>query len=181
MNDRRGTHGASVYVEMNPFVLGSHLIRHTSWRRYDTFSHWRRQIAACLFRWKRSLAGVAFRFAKCCIHPLQRWKIGHTKRLQDRRGITYTDVRSRGGGRYTREYSMSPFRHIDEAAKSRRLPRGWLDSGGRACFNYFRTAEVGGNAPMECVSTRLFPRSGTQWRHFLIKSFSRKSLIVYDI
>ena len=70
-----------------------------------------------------------------------------TKRLQDKRGITYTDVRLRGGGRKTIANRVTPFRHTDEAAKSRRLPREWLDIGGRACFNYFRTAEVEGRAP----------------------------------
>ena len=47
-----------------------------------------------------------------------------TKRLQDKRGITYTDVRSRGGGREIIDHRMSFFRHGDKAAKSRRLPRG---------------------------------------------------------
>ena len=36
--------------------------------------------------------------------------------------------------------------------------------------------------PRECESTRLFPRSGTQWRHFFGSVFfHEKSGIVYDI
>ena len=41
----------------------------------------------------------------------------------------YPDVRLRGGGRTTTAYRVTAFRHIDEAAKSRRLPRGWMDIG----------------------------------------------------
>ena len=35
------------------------------------------------------------------------------------------DVRTHTCGRKTNEFSLSAFRHTDEAAKSRRLPRGW--------------------------------------------------------
>ena len=97
-----------------------------------------------------------------------------SSRLQTQTYVHIPDVRLRGGGRKTIAHRMSLFRHGDKAAKSRRLPReAFGQRRGGKCTYYFRTAEVGGT-PRECVSTRLFPRSGIQWRHFLVPSFFAK-------
>ena len=83
-------------------------------------------------------------------------KIDQTKRVQDKRGITTTDVRSHPCERQTIDHRKSPFRQTDEAAKSRRLPRGRMDiGGGQSAFGGER------------------PDGG-----FLVPSFSRKSGIV---
>ena len=93
---------------------------------------------------------------------------GQTKRMPTKRRITSTDVRYRGGGNCAREYRKSTFREAYEAAKSRRLPRGRMDIGSGA-------APGAAFEPRECVSTRLFPRSGIQWRHFWFRLFREKA------
>ncbi len=82
------------------------------------------------------------------------------------------------GGEH-KPFRVTSLREANEAAKSRRLPRGRLDIGSRVMFQLLPRAEVEPAFEVrECVSTRLFPRSGIQWRHFLVPSFSRKSGIV---
>ena len=69
--------------------------------------------------------------------------------------------------RRANEFRPSPFRHTYEAAKSRRLPR--------EVFGQRREGSAWEGTSRECVSTRLFPRSGIQWRHFWFRLFRKKT------
>ena len=89
-------------------------------------------------------------------------------RLQSRAGVSHP--MSEPVIREMHEYlfRLSPFREAYGAAICRRLPR--------EVFGHRKRGSAWGGAPSrECVSTRLFPRSGTQWRYFLVPSFSQKS------
>ena len=75
-------------------------------------------------------------------------------------------------------FCLSAFREGNGAAMCRRPPRGWLDIVGA---NAPTTSASGSRGvPHGVRSTHLFPRSGIQWRLFLVPSISQKSGIVHD-
>ena len=53
------------------------------------------------------------------------------------------------------------------------------DCRGRVLDIVSRVSSWAGVPSRECVSTRLFPRSGIQWRHFLVPSFFAKKAECY--
>ena len=94
----------------------------------------------------------------------------------------YTTMSDRVGARVERETTASP--HFVTHTKRQKVADcradGWTSLAGNA-----PTTSARGSRPVlearECVSTHLFPRSGTQWRHFWFRLFRKKSGIRYDI
>ena len=95
----------------------------------------------------------AFVYGRSKPLPYGGWGTSQMKRPQNKRRNTSTDVRSLPCERKTIANRVTAFRHIDEAAKSRRLPR-----------------EVFGHRkPGKFLGRRLSP-----WKLFWCRLFSRK-------
>ena len=77
--------------------------------------------------------------------------------------------------RRANEYRLSLFRHTDEAAKSRRLPRGWLDIGSQAMLQLLpQCGSRAATEPRECEALACFRVAEYSGGIFWCRLFSRK-------